>query len=95
MFLKTEYIKTQHTRLSKLGHEHTYYRNKTVVVLRCDSCTEIFYRDKGSMDPKRLTNNVYHVCNKCDAKRFAQDKGVESRNPWDMPVSSLKKLGQL
>lgn len=46
------------------------------------------------MDPKRLTNNVYHVCGDCDAKKFAQEKGVESRRVWDMPVSSLKTLDQ-
>ena len=47
------------------------------------------------MDPKRLTNSVYHVCGNCDAKRFAQSKGVEARKVWDMPVSSLKPIGQL
>ena len=46
------------------------------------------------MDPKRLTNNYYHVCGSCDAKKFAQEKGVESRKVWDMPVSSLKTIGQ-
>ena len=29
------------------------------------------------------------------AKKFAQEKGVESRKVWDMPVSSLKTLGSL
>jgi hypothetical protein len=54
----------------------------------------VFTRDKGNMDPKRLNNNYYHVCGDCDAKKFAQEKGVESRRVWDMPVSSLKTLGQ-
>lgn len=47
------------------------------------------------MDPKRINDSVYHVCGNCDAKKFAQTKGVESRKVWDMPVSSLKKLGEL
>jgi hypothetical protein len=67
-------------------------RKKTVLIFRCDCCNEIFMRDKGSMDPKRMNNNVYHVCSDCDAKKFAQEKGVESRKVWDMPVSSLKTL---
>lgn len=95
MFIKTEYSETLHTRKSKLGQEHTYYRKKTTVVLRCDGCQEVFTRDKGSMDPNRLNNNYYHVCSNCDVKKFAQKKGLESKSPWDMPVSSLKNLGQL
>lgn len=95
MILNTEYVKTLYTRRSKLGGEHTYYRNKTVLTLRCDSCGDIFYREKGSMDPNRINNSVYHVCQNCDSKKFAQEKGVEKRKVWDMPVSSLKKLSQL
>ena len=95
MFIKTEYVVTQYTRPSKLGHDHTYSRKKTVAIFRCDSCGELFSRDKGSMNPKRLNNNFYHVCSNCDAKRFAQEKGVERRMIWDMPVSSLKTLDQL
>jgi len=79
-------------RTSKRGKNHTYMRKKTVLIFRCDCCNEIFMRDKGSMDPKRMNNNVYHVCSDCDAKKFAQEKGVESRKVWDMPVSSLKTL---
>ena len=81
-------------RTSKRGKHHTYSRNKTVVVFRCDCCQGVFTRDKGNMDPKRLNNNYYHVCGNCDAKKFAQEKGVESRKVWDMPVSSLKTLDQ-
>jgi hypothetical protein len=47
------------------------------------------------MDPARLTNQFYHVCSKCNAKQFAQSKGVERRKIWEMPVSSLKTLDQL
>jgi hypothetical protein len=95
MFIGTEFRQTQHVRTSKCGRHHTYYRRKTVVVLQCDCCEEIFFRDKGSMDPKRLTNRVYHVCEKCDVKKFAQSKGVEARNVWSLPASSLKTVDQL
>lgn len=95
MLVSTEYQITEYTRLSKLGIEHTYNRKKTILVLRCDCCGAMFKREKGSMDPKRVNNNVYHVCCDCDSKRFAQEKGVERRHIWDMPVSSLKTLGQL
>ena len=95
MFIGTEFRQTQHVRTSKRGKHHTYSRNKTVLVLQCDCCGEVFNRDKGSMDPNRLTNNVYHVCSKCDIKKFAQSKGVESRNIWSIPASSLKTVDQL
>lgn len=90
-----EYEQHTYYRKSKNGNEHSYQRKKTLLVFRCDCCQEVFKRDKGNMDPKRITNSVYHVCANCDSKRFAQSKGVESRKIWDMPVSSLKKLGQL
>ena len=95
MILGTEYQITEYTRLSKLGVLHSYTRRKTIMVIRCDSCHEVFQRDKGSMNPLRANNNFYHVCSNCDAKRFAQEKGVEKRHIWDMPVSSLKRLGHL
>jgi hypothetical protein len=95
MFLHTELHVSHHVLTSKKGRVHTYSRKKTMLVMRCDSCAEVFYREKGNMDPKRLNNNFYHVCSNCDAKKFAQEKGVESRRVWDMPVSSLKTLGGL
>jgi hypothetical protein len=95
MVISTEYITTLYARTSKLGVEHTYVRKKTIIILRCDSCSTIFNREKGSMDPARLSNQFYHVCSSCDAKKFAQSKGVERRKIWEMPVSSLKTLGQL
>ena len=94
MYIGTEFRQTQYMRTSKKGKHHTYSRNKTVIVFKCDSCGGVFNRDKGNMDPKRLNNNFYHVCSNCDAKKFAQEKGVESRRVWDMPVSSLKTLDQ-
>lgn len=95
MFINLEFVVTYHERTSKLGNIHKYTRNKTIINFRCDSCGEVFQRDKGNIDPKRLNNNFYHVCNNCDVKRFAQEKGVEKRRIWDMPVSSLKNIGQL
>jgi hypothetical protein len=94
MYLGIEYTQTQHIRASKKGNYHTYFRKKCIVTFQCDSCHGVFKRDKGDIDPKRLANNYYHVCGDCDAKKFAQSKGVESRKVWDMPVSSLKTLGQ-
>ena len=94
MYINTEFRQSQFVRTSKRGKNHTYMRKKTVLVLRCDCCSTIFTRDKGSMDPNRVSNTVYHVCGNCDAKKFAQEKGVERRKVWDMPVSSLKTLDQ-
>lgn len=87
MFLKTVRRKTQYTRISKLGQEHNYSRTKTVVIFRCDNCDADFERDLKKIDSKRLSNNYFHVCGNCDAKRFAQRKGVEQKKIWDMPAS--------
>jgi hypothetical protein len=95
MYLGQEYEQNTHHRKSKHGTVHAYLRKKTVLLFQCDCCSGMFKRDKGNMDPRRLTNSVYHVCGNCDAKRFAQEKGVEARKIWDMPVSSLKTLDQL
>jgi len=94
MYIGQEYEQHSYYRKSKHGNIHAYLRKKSVLIFRCDSCQEIFKRDKGDMDPKRVSNNFYHVCSNCDAKKFAQEKGVEARRVWDMPVSSLKTLGQ-
>ena len=95
MFIRIDIEKTVHQRISKLGHRHEYVRKKSVVVLRCDNCGEIFTRLKGSMDPARLSNNYFHVCKNCDSKRFAQKKGVERKHIWDTPVSSLGNISKL
>jgi hypothetical protein len=95
MIIKTEYIVSNYVRKSKLGKEHTYTRQKRIITFRCDSCGCTFNRERGKMDPKRLNNNVYHVCHSCDSKRFAQQKGVENKNIWDLPVSSLKTIDKL
>ena len=88
MFLGTKKQITEHTRKSKLGKSHTYNRVKTVVELRCDNCDSVFTRDLKKISRARLSNNYFHVCSDCDAKRFAQRKGVENKQIWDMPVNS-------
>jgi hypothetical protein len=95
MFIKIDQEKTKHQRTSKLGQIHTYERKKSVVVLRCDNCGEVFKRNKGSMDPNRLNNNFFHCCPDCDPKRFAQKKGAERKIIWDKTVSSLDDISKL
>ena len=95
MFLEQYTVKTKHFRKSKLGAEHAYYRNKTVLVFRCDSCSETFERERGQMDPKRLNNNYFHCCSNCDAKKFAQKRGVERKRVWDLSASSDIPINKL
>jgi hypothetical protein len=88
MFLQTIRQKTEYTRVSKLGQVHVYFRYKTTAMFRCDNCDTEFSRDVRKMDRKRLSNNYFHVCDKCDSKRFAQRKGVEQKKIWDLPAST-------
>lgn len=87
--------KNKYTRLSKNGNEHTYFRNKTYIKLRCDCCMETFVRAKSAMDPKRLSNSYYHVCSNCDSKKFAQERGLEKRKIWNMKADSLIDISLL
>jgi len=95
MFLKEFEEKTRHVRRSKLGLEHEYFRTKTYVQLRCDSCDTEFIRERGKMDPKRLNNNYFHCCENCDAKVFAQKRGVERRKVWKLTASSNIPISKL
>lgn len=95
MFIKQSVIETSHVRRSKLGTEHTYTRRKTLVHFRCDNCNAEFSRERGSMDPKRLSNNYFHVCPECDSKKFAQRKGVERKKVWTLNASSDLPIGKL
>jgi hypothetical protein len=95
MYIKEFLIDTWHMRRSKLGKQHTYSRKKTMVVLRCDACDTEFTRPRGSMDPKRLSNNYFHVCENCDAKVFAQKRGVAAKKVWSMNASSNMPIGKL
>lgn len=88
MFIGTKKVNTEHTRKSKLGKEHVYTRIKTVVELRCDNCDSVFTRDLKKISKARLSNNYFHVCSDCDAKRFAQRKGVENKQLWDLPANA-------
>ena len=88
MFIKEYILKKRYERHSKCGKLHTYYRDVTMVIMRCDNCDAEFERARGSMDPKRLSNNYFHVCKNCDAKKFAQKKGVEQKQKWNLSASS-------
>jgi protein-arginine kinase activator protein McsA len=94
MFLKTETQQSQYVRHSKTGVEHTYKRSKTVAMFRCDNCDHEFKRELKKIDHRRLSNNYFHVCSNCDAKRFAQRKGIERKQIWDMPASSTLPVGK-
>ena len=94
MFIMTELVETEYVRRSKLGHEHRYKRNKVMAVFRCDNCDDTFRRDLKHIDRKRLSNNYFHCCSKCDVKRFAQRKGVERKKIWDLPASSTLPVGR-
>ena len=95
MFIREYTLKKRYERSSKLGKVHTYYRDVTMVIMRCDSCETDFERPRGSMDPKRLSNNYFHVCKNCDAKRFAQKKGVERKQVWNLHASSDIPISKL
>jgi len=94
MFIKKETQREKFTRISKLGKEHVYYRDKTLAVFRCDNCDEIFKRQLKKISSKRLSNNYFHCCPNCDSKRFAQRKGIERKKIWDMPASVDLPVGK-
>lgn len=95
MYLGEFTKQTRHMRKSKKGVEHEYTRKLTYIHLRCDACDCEFYRPRGSMDPKRLSNNYFHVCENCDAKVFAQKKGVERKQVWNLYASSSMNISKL
>ena len=95
MYLKEYTITRRFERLSKLHRVHEYWRTSTVCVFRCDSCDEQFERPRGKMNPARLSNNYFHVCENCDAKTFAQKKGVERKKVWNIRASSDIPIGKL
>jgi len=95
MFLKEFTDQTRYQRTSKLGNTHWYTRKRTYCVFRCDNCNTEFTRERGKIDPKRLSNNYFHVCNNCDNYRFAQNRGVERRKIWNITASSNLPIGKL
>ncbi len=84
-----------YSRTSKLGVSHQYTRIVTILYFRCDQCGDEFTRAKGTISPKRLSNNYFHCCSNCDSKRFAQKKGVERRLVWDLPASSTLPISRM
>lgn len=94
MFINATKVLTEYTRVSKLGKTHVYKRYKTFLRFRCDCCDAEFVRERAKMDPKRVSNNYFHVCPVCDAKRFAQKKGAEKRTIWNLPASSMLPIGK-
>ena len=82
-------------RKSRRGKFHPYTRKKQIAVFQCDNCNELFERDKGVVDPRRLSNNYFHVCPKCDPKRFAQRKGVEQRKKLNLSVNTDIRIDEL
>lgn len=95
MYIK-EFTQTNtYTRRSKSGKQHQYTRKKNIVLLRCDSCDGEFTRPRGKMNPNRLNNNYFHVCEHCDAKKFAQKKGVEKKQVWNLTASSELDISKL
>jgi hypothetical protein len=95
MFIKQSIVETFHLRKSKTGTEHQYYRKKTLVHFLCDNCNTEFTRERGSMDPKRLSNNYFHVCSECNPKKFAQRKGVERKKVWRLDASSNLPISKI
>jgi hypothetical protein len=95
MFIGIKKATQVYTRDSKLGGRHTYTRKKSVVILKCDACETEFERDLARINKKRLNNDYYHVCSQCDVKRFAQEKGVERRRIWNMPIDSDIEIDRL
>tara|TARA_B110000091_G_scaffold170890_1_gene183629 strand:+ start:217 stop:519 length:303 start_codon:yes stop_codon:yes gene_type:complete len=95
MFIREFKKESRHVRKSKTGKEHTYTREVTYCVFRCDNCDVEFNRTRGSMNPKRLNNNYFHVCKTCDSKKFAQKKGVERKQVWNMSASSSTPINKL
>lgn len=94
MFIRQETQTLEYVRTSKLGKEHTYKRNKTIAVFRCDNCDTGFERDLKNIDHRRLSNNYFHVCSNCDSKRFGQKRAVEKKKIWDMPASSTLPINK-
>jgi ribosomal protein L37AE/L43A len=94
MYINSAIEEYNYVRVSKLGIEHAYTRKRTVLIFACDNCGVEFRRLKGSMDPKRISNNYFHCCPDCDSKKFAQRKGVERKKIWDMPASSTLPINR-
>jgi hypothetical protein len=94
MYLRSFKELMSYLRPSKNGKTHEYKRHRTMLLFRCDNCDAEFTRLRSKMSPKRISNNYFHICELCDAKRFAQRKGVEKRKIWDMPAGTDLPVGR-
>jgi len=94
MFIEEFTEKIVYRRKSKNGNEHEYTRERSMYRMLCDNCSDEFVRPRSKMDRKRTSNNYFHVCPNCDAKRFAQRKGVEQKKIWDLPASAELPIGK-
>lgn len=86
MLLEIKQVRIEYTRLSKHGTKHSYFRNRSMAVLKCDSCSSTFERAVKQMDHRRLSPEYTHVCPNCNPKKYAQSKGAESRRFWNTTV---------
>ena len=86
MLLEIYQQRQEYTRQSKNGNTHKYYRNRSMAILKCDSCSVSFERPVREMDHRRLSPEYTHVCPNCNPKKYAQSKGVESRRFWNTTV---------
>lgn len=95
MLIEIYNVRAEYSRTSSQGTSHKYYRTHKVAVLQCDCCGEKFERRINQIDPRRLTTNHTHVCPECPTKKFAQNKGVESRHFWNTTVDLDKDIDEL
>ena len=95
MLLEIYQVRTEYSRTSSRGISHKYYRTHKVALLKCDCCGTEFERRVNQMDPRRLTNEHIHICPTCPTKKFAQNKGAESRRFWNTTVDLDKDIGSL
>lgn len=95
MYIREKIVEEKFTRKSKNGINHSYSRKKRIVILKCDDCGLLFERPRGAMSPKRLSNNYFHVCEKCNAKQFAQKRSVQKNSQWKLTASSNLPVGKL
>lgn len=95
MLLEIRQVRKEYSRLSKGGASHSYFRNHAVAILLCDSCQTQFERRVRDMDPRRLTVEHTHVCSNCNPKKYAQNKGVESKRFWNTTVDLDKNLDDI
>ena len=77
MLIKQEKITKSFDRISKNGKKHTITRTKTICVLKCNHCKDIFKRDLSSVPVKRRSNEYHHYCDKC--KKYTYLSGHESK----------------